>query len=111
MRLKQKYCLSTIGGQYCNTRRPPKVVTSSENQLRLWFISDSTVQHRGFQAFYKTLKDQGKLSSGSVQKLPETLNAFSEAINPSNRPGYIYQFFLHLNCFYETINQSERKKY
>ena len=59
-------------------------MTSSENQLRLWFKSDSTVHHRGIQAFYKTLKDQGKLSSGFVQKLPETLNTFTEVKNLSN---------------------------
>jgi len=47
-----------IGGQYCNYRRPPKVVTSSDNQLRLWFSSDSTIQHRGFKATYRAVRDE-----------------------------------------------------
>ncbi|XP_057296871.1 cubilin-like isoform X2 [Hydractinia symbiolongicarpus] len=46
------------GGQYCNKRRPPKVITSTFNKLRLWFQSDSTIEMKGFKATFVALKEK-----------------------------------------------------
>ncbi|XP_065656920.1 cubilin isoform X3 [Hydra vulgaris] len=46
------------GGQYCNTFKPPRVVTSTSNQLRLWLSTDSTIHHRGFTLKYIFLPEQ-----------------------------------------------------
>jgi len=49
-----------LGGQYCNIRPPPKVLTSTDNQLRIWFSSDGTIQYRGFKATYQAIKQTSK---------------------------------------------------
>lgn len=46
-------------GAFCNTIPPPNVITSSKNELRLWFSSDKTDAYQGFNASYTSQWEQG----------------------------------------------------
>ncbi|XP_074610173.1 cubilin-like [Acropora palmata] len=65
-------------GIFCDSNRPPKVITSSTNSLRVWFLSDQTKEHRGFNASYTSQLEQGcggflSNTSGSISspRFPE----------------------------------------
>ncbi|XP_066922061.1 neuropilin-1a-like [Clytia hemisphaerica] len=84
-----------IGGQYCNLRRPPKVVTSTGNQLRLWFSSDSTIQYRGFKATYQAIKDEG---CGKVDEIPGFLSS----------PRYPFAYPNNIDCQWDIVAPAGR---
>ena len=44
---------------FCNNNQPPNVITSSKNELRLWFYSDKTDAYQGFNASYTSQWEQG----------------------------------------------------
>ena len=46
-------------GAFCNINQPPNVITSSKNELRLWFYSDKTDAYQGFNASYTSQWEQG----------------------------------------------------
>eukprot|EP00794_Sanderia_malayensis_P006277 gene6277-6998_t len=43
-------------GPFCNSNRPPKVVTSSSNLMAIVFLADSSESYRGFKASYRSLE-------------------------------------------------------
>ena len=51
--------VSLHAGAFCNTIPPPNVITSSKNELRLWFYSDKTDAYQGFNATYTSQWEQG----------------------------------------------------
>ncbi len=47
-------------GPYCNSNRPPKIVTSSSNLMAIVFLADSSESYRGFKASYRSLERKRK---------------------------------------------------
>lgn len=57
--LKVRSVFLSHAGAFCNTVPPPNVITSSKNELRLWFYSDKTDAYQGFNATYTSQWEQG----------------------------------------------------
>lgn len=57
--LKVRSASLSHAGAFCNTVPPPNVITSSKNELRLWFYSDKTDAYQGFNATYTSQWEQG----------------------------------------------------
>ena len=57
--LKVRSVSLSHAGAFCNTVPPPNVITSSKNELRLWFYSDKTDAYQGFNATYTSQWEQG----------------------------------------------------
>ncbi|XP_022788183.1 cubilin-like isoform X2 [Stylophora pistillata] len=68
-------------GTFCNASLPPKVITSSSNNLRLWFFSDKRDAYKGFHASYTSQREKG--CGGSVTD-------FSGRISSPRYPDYPY---------------------
>ena len=57
--LKVRFVSLLHAGAFCNINQPPNVITSSKNELRLWFYSDKTDAYQGFNASYTSQWEQG----------------------------------------------------
>ncbi|KAJ7328673.1 hypothetical protein OS493_023948 [Desmophyllum pertusum] len=68
-------------GSFCDIDPPPKVITSSTNNLRIWFYSDKSVAYRGFNASYTSQWEKG--CGGSLTK-------HSGSISSPRYPDYLY---------------------